>query len=57
MITAGIDVGSTATKAVIFDGTIRSMAIAPTGWNPKEAGRNVFNEALIKAVTSRLGSN
>ena len=49
MITAGIDVGSTATKAVIFDGTIRSMAIIPTGWNPKEAGRNVFLEALNKA--------
>ncbi|HZK54906.1 MAG TPA: acyl-CoA dehydratase activase [Desulfosporosinus sp.] len=49
MITAGIDVGSTATKAVIFDGTIRSMAIVPTGWNPKEAGRSVFNEALTRA--------
>ncbi|MDR3600036.1 MAG: acyl-CoA dehydratase activase [Desulfosporosinus sp.] len=49
MITAGIDVGSIATKAVIFDGTIRSMAIIPTGWNPKEAGRIVFLEALNKA--------
>ncbi|GAB6156647.1 acyl-CoA dehydratase activase [Desulfosporosinus burensis] len=49
MITAGIDVGSTATKAVIFDGTIRSMAIIPTGWNPKEAGRTVFLEALNNA--------
>ncbi|WP_045576258.1 acyl-CoA dehydratase activase [Desulfosporosinus sp. I2] len=49
MITAGIDVGSTATKAVIFDGTIRSMAIIPTGWNPKETGRTVFLEALNNA--------
>ncbi|WP_348982139.1 acyl-CoA dehydratase activase [Desulfosporosinus sp. OT] len=49
VITAGIDVGSTATKAVIFDGTIRSMAMIPTGWNPKEAGRNVFREALNNA--------
>jgi predicted CoA-substrate-specific enzyme activase len=49
VITAGIDVGSTATKDVIFDGTIRSMAIIPTGLNPKEAGRNVFLEALNKA--------
>lgn len=49
MITAGIDVGSTATKAVIFDGTIRSVAIVPTGWNPKEAGRTVFLEALNNA--------
>jgi len=49
VITAGIDVGSTATKAVIFDGTIRGTAIIPTGWNPKEAGRNAFVEALVKA--------
>ena len=49
VITAGIDVGSTATKAVIFDGRIRSTAIAPTGWNPKEAGRAVFLEALNNA--------
>lgn len=52
MITAGIDVGSIATKAVIFDGTIRSMAILPTGWNPKEAGRAVFLESLNKAGLS-----
>lgn len=49
MISAGIDVGSTATKAVIFDGRIRSSAVIPTGWNPKEAGRTVFLEALSKA--------
>ncbi|SPF36156.1 ATPase, activator of (R)-hydroxyglutaryl-CoA dehydratase [Candidatus Desulfosporosinus infrequens] len=49
VITAGIDVGSTATKAVIFDGTIRSIVIIPTGWNPKEAGRNVFLESLNQA--------
>lgn len=49
MLSAGIDVGSMATKAVIFDGTIKSSAIAPTGWNPKEAGQSVFLEALSKA--------
>ncbi|WP_088186676.1 acyl-CoA dehydratase activase [Desulfosporosinus sp. FKA] len=49
MLSAGIDVGSMATKAVIFDGTIRSAAIIPTGWNPKEAGRSVFLEALNMA--------
>lgn len=38
--------GSTATKAVIFDGAIRSIAIVPTGWNPKEAGWKVFCEVL-----------
>lgn len=49
MITAGIDVGSTATKAVIFDGTIKGFAIIPTGWNSKEAGRHVFTLALNNA--------
>ena len=49
VITAGIDVGSVATKAVIFDGTIRGWAIIPTGWNPKEAGKQVFEEALHNA--------
>lgn len=50
MLTAGIDVGSTATKAVIFDGTkILGQAVIPTGWNPKEAGRQVYAEALKEA--------
>lgn len=49
VITAGIDVGSTATKAVIFDGSILGLALIPTGWNPKEAGRRVFEEALHNA--------
>ncbi|WP_418791803.1 acyl-CoA dehydratase activase [Phosphitispora sp. TUW77] len=48
-ITAGIDVGSTATKAVIFDGSILGWSVIPTGWNPKEAGTRVFNEAMERA--------
>ena len=49
LITAGIDVGSTATKAVIFDGSICGTAVIPTGWNPREAGAAVFEMALQKA--------
>jgi predicted CoA-substrate-specific enzyme activase len=30
-------------------GTIRGMAIVPTGWNPRKAGRNVFLESLNNA--------
>lgn len=52
LITVGIDVGSTATKAVIFDGSIKGRAVMPTGWNPKEAGRRVFEEALNKSGLS-----
>lgn len=57
VITAGIDVGSNAAKAVIFDGTIRGAAMIPTGWNPKEAGRNVFLEALNKAGLQERDAN
>lgn len=53
MITAGIDVGSSATKAVIFDGRILSWTVIPTGWNPKEAGATAFAEALQKAGRRR----
>ena len=49
MLTAGIDVGSTASKAVIFDGTIKGQAVIPTGWNPREAGLRVYKEALEAA--------
>ncbi len=56
MITAGIDVGSTATKAVIFDGTaILGQSVMPTGWNPREAGRQVFEEALARAGITEAG--
>lgn len=53
MITAGIDVGSSATKAVIFDGGVLSRTVIPTGWNPREAGAAAFEEALRKAGLRR----
>ncbi len=31
MISAGIDIGSTATKAIVFDGRIRGAAMELTG--------------------------
>lgn len=49
MITAGIDVGSTATKAVVFDGTVLGEALLPTGWNPREAGEQALESALRRA--------
>jgi predicted CoA-substrate-specific enzyme activase len=49
MISAGVDVGSTAAKAVLFDGSVRSRAILPTGWNPREAGLQVFRQAADDA--------
>ena len=48
MPVAGVDVGSVAAKAVIFDPQSRSLlgkAVLPTGWNAREAGE----KALIAA--------
>lgn len=49
MIAAGIDIGSTGTKAVIFDGEVRASAVVPTGWDPKGAGLLAFRQALALA--------
>ncbi len=52
MVSAGIDIGSTATKAVVFDGEIIGRAQVPTGWDPKEAGLTAFRNALGMAGIS-----
>ncbi|MGE5508023.1 MAG: acyl-CoA dehydratase activase [Chitinophagales bacterium] len=50
MYFAGVDVGSVAAKCVILGGDrLLSSAIVPTGWSPKEAGRQVFEAALRAA--------
>ncbi len=57
MISVGIDIGSTATKAVVFDGRIIGKAMEITGWDPKEAGYRAFRGALdIAGITEdRVG--
>lgn len=50
MYNIGIDVGSVAAKAVILkNGEIAASAVQPTGWNPKDSGREVFQKAVAKA--------
>jgi (R)-2-hydroxyacyl-CoA dehydratese activating ATPase len=49
MLAAGIDIGSTGTKAVLFDGEVRGSAMVPTGWDPKSAGLAAFHQALAAA--------
>jgi predicted CoA-substrate-specific enzyme activase len=58
MVSVGIDIGSTATKAIVFDGEILAKAIVATGWDPKEAGRQAFESALGMAgvAEARVGS-
>ncbi len=48
MLTAGIDIGSTGAKTVLFeDGKILSYAIIPTGGDSVETSEKVMAEALI----------
>ncbi|WP_320056235.1 acyl-CoA dehydratase activase [Desulfuromonas thiophila] len=49
VISLGIDIGSTATKAVVFTDHILGQSMTPTGWDPKKAGLQVLNEALDAA--------
>lgn len=49
MMSVGIDIGSTATKAVIFDGKVKGFSLVPTGWDPKEAGLRAYRESLDSA--------
>ncbi len=56
-ITAGIDVGSTYTKAVVLgeDGSIRGRALQPTGFRLTEAAEQTLASALEQAGASRDG--
>ncbi len=50
-ITAGVDVGSTYTKAIIQDdsGEILSKAFGPTGFRLREVARTIYGQALDEA--------
>jgi predicted CoA-substrate-specific enzyme activase len=53
-ITAGIDLGSTYAKAVLFDesGTVLGHALRPTGFRLTEVAREVFDSCLQEAGLS-----
>ncbi|SHK85045.1 acyl-CoA dehydratase activase [Desulforamulus aeronauticus] len=46
MITAGIDVGSVSTKVVFLQEDEIYYLVRPTGWSPREAGLNTYQELL-----------
>jgi predicted CoA-substrate-specific enzyme activase len=39
MYSTGIDIGSVATKAVLYNGAIAGNIVIPTGWSPRESSR------------------
>ncbi|MFZ5754706.1 MAG: acyl-CoA dehydratase activase [Bacillota bacterium] len=45
----GVDVGSVSAKGVIFNGEEWDYVIIPTGWTPRQAGREVLEQLLKKA--------
>jgi (R)-2-hydroxyacyl-CoA dehydratese activating ATPase len=55
--TAGVDVGSTYTKAVILDadGTVRSRVVRPTGFRLAQVAREALEAALDEAGLERGG--
>jgi len=44
--TLGIDIGSVAAKAVLYDGQSWQGLNMPTGWSPKQAGRELYERVL-----------
>lgn len=55
MPVAGVDIGSVAAKAVVFDPESRVIlgsAVLPTGWNSREAGEKVLAAACADAGVS-----
>ncbi len=52
MVSIGIDIGSVCAKAVAYDGKVIGRLIMPTGWNPKETGRELY-ESLISQCSIR----
>lgn len=59
MYSIGIDMGSVAAKAVVFDGEkIIGKRIIPTGWSPKETGTLLFDQLLaeLKIETHQVSS-
>ena len=53
MYSAGIDIGSVATKGVLFNGSIMGSVIIPTGWSPRDASREALDRLLGKSNIER----
>lgn len=53
MITVGIDIGSVAAKGVLLNGDKQYKTVFPTGWSPKEAGREILNRLLAMSGLER----
>lgn len=53
MIVVGIDLGSVAAKGVLLNGDKFYKTVLPTGWSPRDAGRELLNELLRQSGLER----
>ena len=53
MYSVGIDIGSVATKGVLFNGSITGSVVIPTGWSPREASSEVLDRVLQQSSIAR----
>ncbi|MGI6685800.1 MAG: acyl-CoA dehydratase activase [Bacillota bacterium] len=52
-LVAGIDVGSTSTKAFLINGLETFHLIRPTGWSPRDTGTAILEELLQRSGFSK----
>lgn len=53
MYSAGIDIGSVATKGVLYNGEVAGSIVIPTGWSPREASRLALSMVLERFGVAR----
>lgn len=53
MYSAGIDIGSVATKGVLYNGEVTGSVVIPTGWSPREASRLALSMVLERHGVAR----
>ena len=46
MISIGLDIGSVAAKGIMLDSSRQYSVMIPTGWSPRDAGRQLINSLL-----------
>lgn len=51
MAVVGLDIGSVAAKGVMLDEDKRHLMLVPTGWSPRDAGRQLIDSLLTKGGT------
>ncbi|SET11720.1 acyl-CoA dehydratase activase [Anaerobranca gottschalkii] len=54
MYSIGIDLGSVASKGVVFDGQkVIAKVILPTGWSPQKTGEKILKDLLLEGGIDR----